>query len=146
MRWTVHMEDSLQLLLTSPEASGDRILGAITQVQRITDEALAIMTPRLLEVEAGRTPKMPAVLYVKPLLAKVNEVKRSLSPDVLSNRKISPRYGFDSLEIKLQQESCALTYFASKPASTNLPWHMCTATIRPRSLSSVGNRNAFSRA
>jgi hypothetical protein len=88
------MEDSLQLLLSSPEASGDRILGAITQIQRITDEALAVMTPRLLEVEAGRTPKIPAVLYVKPLLAKVDAVRRSLSPEVLSNSKTSLWYDF----------------------------------------------------
>ncbi|KAH7127862.1 hypothetical protein B0J13DRAFT_564629 [Dactylonectria estremocensis] len=90
MRWTPHMEDCLQYLISTPEVPGDRILVAVTQLMQVMDDLRAITVSRNMDAESSRPSKTPPSFHVKALLANLDNVKKTIPPDILNHRFILP--------------------------------------------------------
>ncbi|OTA98461.1 hypothetical protein M426DRAFT_325964 [Hypoxylon sp. CI-4A] len=88
MRWTPHMEDSLQKIATNPECLNDEILVAMVKSYRIQEE-VAQITWRAAEL-TGHTiaPKAPPAIYLKALRSHLEAVRRDISPELSKNKVV----------------------------------------------------------
>ncbi|KAI1411838.1 hypothetical protein F5Y13DRAFT_164459 [Hypoxylon sp. FL1857] len=88
MRWTPHMEDSLQKLAADPECLNDEILITMVKTYRIQEDVGQI-TWRTAEPSGNSTSlKAPPIVYVKGLRANIEAIKRDLSPVLRDNKVI----------------------------------------------------------
>ncbi|KAI1138510.1 hypothetical protein F5Y05DRAFT_384303 [Hypoxylon sp. FL0543] len=88
MRWTPHMEDSLQKLAANPECLNDEILVTIVKSYRIQEDVGQI-TWRTAEPSGNSTSlKAPPIVYVKGLRANVEAMKRDLPLTLRENKVI----------------------------------------------------------
>ena len=88
MRWTPHLQDTLDHLSREPEVPGDEILAAITRALRIGEDVIAASGWRYFEVEAYCPSKPPPMVHVKALLTALANLRQSLRPDILENSKL----------------------------------------------------------
>lgn len=85
MRWTAHMEDSLQQLATNPDCLNDEVLVALVKTYRIQED-VAQITWRTAEPSANLTSlKAPPSIFVKALRASLDAVKREIPPALVDN-------------------------------------------------------------
>ncbi|KAI0378161.1 hypothetical protein F5Y04DRAFT_262545 [Hypomontagnella monticulosa] len=88
MRWTAHMEDSLQQLATNPDCLNDEVLVALVKTYRIQED-VAQITWRTAEPSANLTSlKAPPAIYVRALRASVEAVRREIPPALVDNKVI----------------------------------------------------------
>ncbi|KAI1215166.1 uncharacterized protein F4807DRAFT_23873 [Annulohypoxylon truncatum] len=87
MRWTPHMEDSLQKLATSPETIHDELLVAMVRTYRIQEDVAQITWRAADHSGNSATLKNPPFIYVKALRTNLEAVKREL-PAVLRDNKV----------------------------------------------------------
>ncbi|KAI1455367.1 hypothetical protein F4805DRAFT_435953 [Annulohypoxylon moriforme] len=84
MRWTPHMEDSLQKLATSPETPNDSLLVAMVRTYRIQED-VAQITWRAAD-HSGNSLKAPPYIYVKALRANLEAVKQEVPASLKDNK------------------------------------------------------------
>ncbi|XDG02578.1 hypothetical protein ABKA04_002193 [Annulohypoxylon sp. FPYF3050] len=87
MRWTPHMEDSLQKLAKSPEGPHDEVLVAMVRTYRIQEDVAQITWRAADHSGNSATLKNPPFIYVKALRANLDAVKREV-PASLKDDKI----------------------------------------------------------
>ncbi|KAI0835759.1 hypothetical protein F5Y06DRAFT_275299 [Hypoxylon sp. FL0890] len=88
MRWTAHMEDSLQKLAENPECPNDEILVTMVKVYKIQEDVGQI-TWRTGEPFGNSTSlRAPPIVYVKGLRASVEAIKRDLPLTLRENKVI----------------------------------------------------------
>ncbi|KAM5378079.1 hypothetical protein ACJZ2D_004537 [Fusarium nematophilum] len=88
MRWTSHMEESLQHLLHQPETLGDEVLVAIAEISKITDDITMAFPLQPVNLQATGQPLTPPTLYVKSLLMRVEATKKVLRQELSDNEVI----------------------------------------------------------
>ncbi|KAI0896268.1 hypothetical protein F4806DRAFT_56629 [Annulohypoxylon nitens] len=87
MRWTPHMEDSLQKLAKSPEGPHDEVLVAMVRTYRIQEDVAQITWRAADHSGNSATLKSPPFIYVKALRANLDAVKREI-PTSLKEDKV----------------------------------------------------------
>ncbi|KAI1643070.1 uncharacterized protein F4817DRAFT_271618 [Daldinia loculata] len=89
MRWTAHMEDSLQKLSANPECVGDEALVAMVRTYKIQED-VAQITWRTAEPAGNSTAiRAPPAIYVKALRANLDAIKKDLPPTLLDNKVVN---------------------------------------------------------
>ncbi|KAI8961511.1 hypothetical protein F5Y11DRAFT_326039 [Daldinia sp. FL1419] len=93
MRWTAHMEDSLQKLSANPECLGDEALVAMVRTYRLQED-VARITWRTAEPAGNSTAnstatRAPPAVYVKALRANLDAIRKDLPPSLLGNRVVN---------------------------------------------------------
>ncbi|KAI1464472.1 uncharacterized protein F4812DRAFT_442264 [Daldinia caldariorum] len=88
MRWTAHMEDSLQKLAANPEWIGDEVLVAMVRTYKIHED-VAQITWRTAEPAGNSAVKAPPAIYVKALRANLDAIRKNLPPSLLDNKIIN---------------------------------------------------------
>ncbi|KAI1842992.1 hypothetical protein JX265_001705 [Neoarthrinium moseri] len=81
VRWNPYMEQSLERLAAQPEYEGDEVLVAIARAKLIVEE-VANVSWRRTDYEASG----PPLRYVKPLRNRLEQLRKSLSPEVAQNK------------------------------------------------------------
>lgn len=90
MRWTAHMEDSLQKISADPECLNDEILVLMVRVFRIQED-IAQITWRSAEPYGNATSlKAPPLVYVGSLRASLEAVKKQIPPELADNSTFLP--------------------------------------------------------
>ncbi|KAI0159927.1 hypothetical protein GGR52DRAFT_167962 [Hypoxylon sp. FL1284] len=89
MRWTSHMEDSLQKLAANPECLNDSILVFMTRVFRIHED-VAQITWRSVEPFGNALTKTPTppVVYAGSLRAGLEAAKKELPRELVDNKVV----------------------------------------------------------
>ncbi|KAI1099117.1 hypothetical protein F4804DRAFT_322792 [Jackrogersella minutella] len=116
MRWTPHMEDSLQKLATAPECLNDEVLVAMARTYRIQED-IAQITWRATE-PSGTSTNAPHFVYAKPLRANLDSIKRDLPASLADNRVIlSHLYAAEILiaDMSLWNVNPWLSIYQSRP-------------------------------
>ncbi|KAI1801058.1 hypothetical protein F4811DRAFT_482663 [Daldinia bambusicola] len=89
MRWTAHMEDSLQKLAANPEWIGDEALVAMVRTYKIHED-VAQITWRTAEPAGNSTAvRAPPAIYVKALRANLDAIKKDIPPSLLDNKVVN---------------------------------------------------------
>lgn len=90
MRWTAHMEDSLQKMAANPECPNDEILVLMVRVFRIQEDVSQV-TWRSAEPYGNATSlKAPPLVYVRSLSTSLEEVKKKVPPELADNSEFLP--------------------------------------------------------
>ncbi|XXH00030.1 hypothetical protein Hte_006371 [Hypoxylon texense] len=88
MRWTAHMEDSLQKMATNPECLNDEILVLMVRVFRLQED-IAQITWRSAEPYGNATSlKAPPLVYVGSLRTSLEAVKKQIPPMLADNKVV----------------------------------------------------------
>lgn len=116
MRWTPHMEDTLEYLAKSPEVFGDEQLAAMARALRIGEDVLTASGWRFFEPEAYAPPKPPPMVLVKALRSNLDALRLSLRPEITGNSKNSTLSPHPSFIILLN------TTFSSETIRAYLEW------------------------
>lgn len=90
MRWTPHMEDTLEHLAKEPEVFGDEALAAMARALKIGEDVLTASGWRFFELEAYSPPKPPPMVHVKALRSNLDVLRKSLRPELAENSTGSP--------------------------------------------------------
>ncbi|KAI5865361.1 hypothetical protein GGS23DRAFT_594894 [Durotheca rogersii] len=86
MRWTSHMEDSLEKLAADPKCPNDEVLVAMVRAQRIIEDVRQA-TWRTLDAPGQHAPpKPPPAFYSKALRVNLEGLRKSISPSLLENK------------------------------------------------------------
>ncbi|KAI2467935.1 hypothetical protein F4781DRAFT_400299 [Annulohypoxylon bovei var. microspora] len=88
MRWTPHMEDSLQKFATSPESPHDTLLVGMVRTYRIQEDVAQITWRAADHSGNSVSSKAPPFIYVKALRENLAAVKRDLPPALEDNKII----------------------------------------------------------
>ncbi|KAK6951651.1 hypothetical protein Daesc_006174 [Daldinia eschscholtzii] len=89
MRWTAHMEDSLQKLSANPEWVGDEQLVAMVRTYKLQED-VAQITWRTAEPAGNSTAiRAPPAIYVKALRANLDAIRKDLPPSLLDNKVVN---------------------------------------------------------
>ncbi|OTB18715.1 hypothetical protein K445DRAFT_314574 [Daldinia sp. EC12] len=89
MRWTAHMEDSLQKLSANPEWVGDEQLVAMVRTYKLQED-VAQITWRTAEPAGNSTAiRAPPAIYVKALRANLDAIRKDLPPTLLDNKVVN---------------------------------------------------------
>ncbi|KAI0157785.1 hypothetical protein GGR57DRAFT_54822 [Xylariaceae sp. FL1272] len=87
MRWTPHMEESLQMLAANPEWEGDQLLFVMAKTRRLMETVQEITWAQgASEVDGLVQVKPPASLYVKILRQNLQHLKSQVPETVKNNR------------------------------------------------------------
>ncbi|KAL3426836.1 zn 2cys6 transcription factor [Phlyctema vagabunda] len=82
MRWTPYLDECLNILEATEEFSTDKLLVSLVRMQLITNKA----SPTIwYEIFSDSGAQLPPALYFKALQAQLNDLERSLPPDLKSN-------------------------------------------------------------
>ncbi|KAH9901821.1 hypothetical protein F4778DRAFT_791425 [Xylariomycetidae sp. FL2044] len=84
LRWSPHLEESLNHLAANPECPGDELLAVIVKTQHIYED-VAQATWRNPERDALGCIKPPPVYYTKALMGRLNRLKRELPVALVDN-------------------------------------------------------------
>ncbi|RYP60922.1 hypothetical protein DL771_010331 [Monosporascus sp. 5C6A] len=88
MRWTQHMEESLQKLADEPEWVGDELLVVLVRIFRVAEEVLHIRwSASEFDGHAAATRPTPAY-YIKALRANLEGIRRDLPPELVEDRVV----------------------------------------------------------
>ncbi|RYP07563.1 hypothetical protein DL764_002418 [Monosporascus ibericus] len=88
MRWTPHMEESLQKLADEPDWFGDQLLVALVRVFKVLEEVSHIRwSASDFDGRAAATRPTP-MHYVKALRANLEDIRRGLPPQLVENRVV----------------------------------------------------------
>ncbi|KAI1774290.1 hypothetical protein F4818DRAFT_79026 [Hypoxylon cercidicola] len=88
MRWTAHMEDSLQKMAADPECLNDQILVTMVRLFRIQED-IAQITWRSAEPYGNATSlKAPPFVYVGSLRTSLEAVKKQIPPELADNKVV----------------------------------------------------------
>ncbi|KAI1371345.1 hypothetical protein F4677DRAFT_435824 [Hypoxylon crocopeplum] len=122
MRWTTHMEDSLQKLAADPECLNDEILVTMVKTCRLQED-VAQITWRCLDPIGNTTAfRAPPIVYAKALRASLETVRRDLPPSVADNKvALSHLYAAELsiADMSLWNVNPWLTTHPLKPSTTN---------------------------
>ncbi|KAI1390648.1 uncharacterized protein F4822DRAFT_393909 [Hypoxylon trugodes] len=120
MRWTAHMEDSLQKLASRPESPQDEVLVAMVKAYKVQEE-VAQITWRTVEPPGNpMSLKAPPAIYVKALRANLEAIKKDLPPSLQDNKVVTSHIYAAELSIadmSLWHVSPWLTTNPAKPAT-----------------------------
>lgn len=92
MRWTSHMEDSLNLLASNPEWEGDQILVLMVRIRKLADNIIQAQATWASDSEPSGTFKPPVTMYVKYYHQWLQKIRDQLPESLKDNREISPFY------------------------------------------------------
>ena len=85
MRWTSYLEDCLCLLQETKEYSTDILLVNLVKVQLIDNKAVETTSNPI----SGAAEMLPPNLFTRILTSNLDDLKRSIPTDLVSNGKIS---------------------------------------------------------
>lgn len=147
------MQDSLDHLLREPEVPSDEVLAAMASALRIEEDIIAASGWRFFEPEVFNASKPPPMVHVKALSAALENLRRSLRPELLESSKLSPSL-FQTVPhicvtahlTQTTQESSASTSSSSKPLSTSYPCSGVPATRQAQAGSTSAGPSASSPA
>ncbi|RYO76008.1 hypothetical protein DL763_010830 [Monosporascus cannonballus] len=88
MRWTPHMEESLQKLADEPDWVGDQVLVVLVRVFRILEELSHIRWSAFEVGDHAAATRPTPVYYVKALRANLESIRRDLPTELVENRVI----------------------------------------------------------
>ncbi|RYP22129.1 hypothetical protein DL765_001888 [Monosporascus sp. GIB2] len=88
MRWTPHMEESLQKLADEPEWVGDQVLVVLVRVFRILEEVSHVRWSASEVGDHAAATRSTPVYYVKALRANLEDIRRDLPPELMENRVV----------------------------------------------------------
>ncbi|RYP72360.1 hypothetical protein DL769_004469 [Monosporascus sp. CRB-8-3] len=88
MRWTPHMEESLQELADEPDWVGDQVLVVLVRVFRVLEEVSHIRWSASEFGDHAAATKPTPVYYVKALRANLEDIRRDLPPELVENRVV----------------------------------------------------------
>lgn len=85
MRWTPHMEESLQKLSDEPEWLGDQVLAFIVRIFKVLEDFSQVQWS--VSEYGGRpsAPRPTSMYYVKALRANLDEIRRTLPSSLKDN-------------------------------------------------------------
>lgn len=81
LKWTAHMEESLEMIEQNPEVPSDDSLAVLVRLQRINDDVQELLV-RDAMAETGGTPTW---MFRKGLKERLNHVKRRTRPELTAN-------------------------------------------------------------
>ncbi|KAI0884169.1 uncharacterized protein GGS22DRAFT_19950 [Annulohypoxylon maeteangense] len=88
MRWTPHMEDSLQKLAASPETPNDELLVVMVRTYRIQEDIAQITWRAADHSGNSNSVKAPPFIYVKALRANLEAIKEELPASLKDNKVV----------------------------------------------------------
>ncbi|KAI0445468.1 hypothetical protein F4803DRAFT_507858 [Xylaria telfairii] len=88
MRWTSHMEDSLNLLASNPEWEGDQILVLMVRIRRLADNIIQAQATWASDPEPYGIFKPPVTIYVKYYHQWLQKIKDQL-PESLKDSRLA---------------------------------------------------------
>ncbi|KAI2602463.1 hypothetical protein GGR54DRAFT_645021 [Hypoxylon sp. NC1633] len=88
MRWTAHMEDSLQKLAANPECLNDEVLVTMVRTCRIQEDVAQVTWRSFEPCSNSTSSRAPPFVYVKPLRANLEAIKRDLPPALADNKVV----------------------------------------------------------
>ncbi|KAH8166020.1 hypothetical protein CIB48_g2229 [Xylaria polymorpha] len=86
MRWTSHMEDSLNLLASNPEWEGDQILVLMVRIRKLADNIIQAQATWASDSEPSGTFKPPVTMYVKYYHQWLQKIRDQLPESLKDNR------------------------------------------------------------
>ncbi|KAI1120627.1 hypothetical protein F5Y10DRAFT_257975 [Nemania abortiva] len=88
MRWTSHMEDSLNILTANPEWEGDQILVLMVRIHRLAENIFQSQPGWAPESDSYGTLKPPSNIYVKYFRRCLQTIKDQV-PESLKNNRLA---------------------------------------------------------
>ncbi|RYP22616.1 hypothetical protein DL767_009012 [Monosporascus sp. MG133] len=88
MRWTPHMEESLQKLADEPDWVGDQVLVVLVRVSRVLEEVSHVRWSATEYGGHAAATRPTPMYYVKALRANLDNIRRDLPPELVENRVI----------------------------------------------------------
>lgn len=87
MRWTPHMEECMQKLADEPQWPGDLVLVVLAKVYKVLEDYSQIQwaNSEFGGRAAATSAKTNPIHYLKSLRANLEEIKKSLTPELLEN-------------------------------------------------------------
>ena len=94
MRWTPHMEECMQKLSDSPQWSGDLVLVALVKIYKVLEDFSHIqwMNSEFGGRSTAASSKPIPIHFVKSLRANIDEIRKSLTPELLENSMSWPSF------------------------------------------------------
>jgi hypothetical protein len=82
MRWSRYLDECLRLLEFQKEYPMDELLVALTRVQLICNKGA---TSTINDLFGDLEMKVPATFYIKSLMSQLDDLERSIVPELKSN-------------------------------------------------------------
>lgn len=86
LRWTPHMEDCLKVLERDREHPSDEVFVAFVKYQLVAEEAQKLLVRDVM----GESSQTPTYIFKKGMLANLQEIHDTLTPNLLSNSQSAP--------------------------------------------------------
>lgn len=87
LRWTTHMEDSLEVLEREKEFPSDDVLATLVKLQLVSEEAQKLLVQDVM----GDNGQTPTFVFKRGILSRLQAIRDGISPNVASNCKSTVR-------------------------------------------------------